>query len=185
MLPLLISTIFLFPYEKTELSRDVGNRTIVSIPQIESPSMKNSIKNVFGVPFGLDWYYVCFEDTGSYVEFVGVGDPEAITSRMDFEVDFNNKINLTINQGSSSCTLVRSDERFEYDWKIGTTITVRPSGSMPYLPVYTIHTRTTSYAIPEPNGIFVKVILFLISWCSLCWLATRLMKMIKFGICES
>lgn len=182
VLPSIISYTVLFnPNEKIPLDREkiTENFTMVRVSNdvVFQPSFTNSIRDIFEVPFDLKWYYICFENRNTTIIYE-TGETE---TSVDVSLDFNNKTILTVPYGKTNCTKYKFEEDFTYRWGFKTSINIKtllekskpkiiPINETDYLiqqGTYTLHPDVDSYAKPEPFGIVVKNILFLIAWWGL------------------
>ena len=183
-LPIILSFI-LFPYGEQVLNLFNENYSAsISGSPLLSPLMESSISNLLKIPFDLQKYHVCFQDLGSYVYY---SDNTKDYSGASWTVNFNHTTSLIVKSKSKNCTLVKANENFTYSWtgnfnvilEVGALVNgtlVRGTKS----PLLIIPIERT-YVIPEEYGLFTIYILFFVSWNTIFYLFTRIVKVIKEG----
>lgn len=202
IVPWVLSFFLLFsPFEKVELTREkiTENMTVVKVSneEIFKPTLKNAIRDLLNVPFGLKWYDICFvnEDT-KFVYLDGREDKNVTVT-----LNLNNQTEFVVPYGETKCIPQRFDKDFTYKWGFTGAIDFKSSElemtkeCIPHnethkycfkkTDVGKLHLDVYSYAQPELKSIIVKNLLVLISWCGIIWLFTRILKFIRFGIWES
>jgi len=180
--PIILGLVLFNPWEKIPLNNiREGNSTYITVPEdyFLRSGIVNSIRNVFGVPFDLKRFNLYFEGEGIYINYPN----ERIFVNASYEVELNeHKINITT--GKIPYGPVELRKKYEYNMRISFPITVKPS--------YIIHSLEESqekkvtiedpvffvYAKPAFSDVFVKIILFVISWMSICWLITRIATLV-------
>lgn len=213
VLPLFLSTYF-FPLNSFDFERKVvGNETQLTIPidkniQKETkgrktillpsvdyefePSFKGAVESVFGVPFGLDLYYICFVDDGSRI-----GEVKGFIIEYDliWHVNFSNEVQFNVIRNEESCILITkkyinaNTEKTQYNWAADINFSIRRNES--YKPKnidntidrelggFQIMPRTNTYITPEKYSTYTKRVLFIISWFSLILLLLSILHLIS------
>ncbi|NMX21293.1 hypothetical protein C5S30_02410 [ANME-1 cluster archaeon GoMg4] len=181
VLPLILSFALFNPMEEIPLENiKEGNTTYISVPEeyFHKSELIDSIRNVYGVPFDLQRYNLYFEGEGVYVNY-----PDGrVLENASFQIELNNKT-INITEGKIPYGPIELEERYEYSMHILSQITFKSE--------YVIHSLEESeekgitmspsfkvYARPLWSDIIVRIILFVISWMSLCWLLTRICTVI-------
>ncbi len=213
VLPLFLSKYF-FPLTPFDFERKViGNETKLTIPidkdiQKETkgrktillqsvdyefePSFKGAIESIFGVPFGLDLYYICFVDEGSTI-----GEVKGLIIDYDlvWHINFSNEVQFNVSLNEESCLLINkkyintNTEKIQYNWAADINFSIRINES--YQPKnidntinrdlggFQIIPRTNTYITPEKYSTYTKRILFIISWFSLILLLFSIIHLIS------
>lgn len=172
ILPLLIANLYLFPfYEKIELETTPNNNLSSSLyldsKKIFEPSLKNDIRNLFQVPFDLNWYKICFYNGDHNIQGL---DPN-IQLEINHFVSINNRTTLEIPYNQKECILYHSDDKVNISlkWTIefpSVKIEDFINGKISF-EFDTIQPIPHIYARPLYNQLFIKQVLFMIAWISL------------------
>lgn len=177
----IISFFILFnPYEKIPLSKENNNTLIkVSEDEIFQPSITNTIRDIFQVPFDLKWYNICFENKDTKIIFPNGGIDENVNNLLTF----NNQTKLIIPSGEKRCILYKFNEGFTFEWDFGYLLNFSkisiPQGECS---IVTLKRDLDVYAQPEFKSIIVKNILFLFACFASILLLLGTINFIQFGI---
>lgn len=181
VLPIIMSLILFNPLEKIPLENiKEENSTYISVPKeyLHNSDWKDSFRNVFSVPFDLKRYTLYFEKGGVYVNY-----PDGkVLENASFQIELNNET-INISEGKIPYGPIKLEERYEYSMHIYSQFTLKSE----YLirspeeleeKKITIDPVFEVYARPLRSDIIVKIILFVISWMSICWLSTRIYALV-------
>jgi len=197
VVPVIMAFFILFnPFEKIPLSRETINENLtmvkVSEEEVFQPSVKNTIRDIFEIPFDLRWYEICFvnKDTKLFYE------NGEIDKNVNVTLNFNNNQKLLIvPYGKTECVLYKFNKDFTYNWEfdypfnvsrmletskekyisINKTHYIKQRGTISFSP------DVDSYAKPEINGIIVKNVLFFFAWWGVVYLSVEIISFIRFG----
>ena len=171
VLPIILSTVVFFnPTETFPLIKEENENgeivTRVSEDIINPPSFKNTIRNIFQVPFDLKWYDICFVNKDSKVSYKNG------SYKINTTVKFNNDTLIHVPYGEKRCKLYKLNEEFAPEWFF----------LIPANDFETFNVFVYAYAKPEMWGLVAKIFLFIITWFGLVLVVTEIYKLVKFGV---
>ena len=176
VLPIILSTVVLFnPTETIPLLNDKnkdGNTILkVSEDMINPPSFKNTIRDIFQVPFDLKWYNICFENRDTKLIY----ESGEVDTNVTVTVNFNNDTIITIPYGETVCKLYKINKDFTSE----TTFQFKTDFDFETMALYG---GIYPYAKPEIWGIVTKTFLFVITWFGLALIFAEIYKLLMFGM---
>lgn len=181
ILPFILSFYFFNPFEKIPLEttekKDI-TYIFLSEEYFNKQGLKESFTDLFSVPFGLEKYYLYLESDGLEVNYP---DGRRI-EKAYFEICLNN-LSFNITDGRIPFGPLELEETYEYYMNVYSQITFKKSYLIRSINESELKKITAVpsfrvYARPLISEIIVKIILFWLSWMSICWLLTRIYSLI-------
>jgi len=184
VLPIIISLCLFNPIEKIPLEHTFEENSIyISVPDeyLHNSDWKDSIRNVYGVPFDLKRYNLYFEKGGVFVTYPD-GKVLEVEDDSSYQIVLNNET-INISEGKIPYGPIELGKRYEYfmntppSWTFLVKYVLGPPPEFEEKNI-TVHRSFKVYARPLLSDIIVKIILFVISWMSICWLSTRIYALV-------
>lgn len=184
VLPIIFSLYLFYPLEEIQLETTFEENSIyISVPEeyFHKYDPRDSIRNVFSVPFDLTRYNLYFEKGGVFVTYPD-GRVLEVEDDSSYQILLNNET-INISEGKIPYGPIELGKRYEYyminppSWTILLEYVLGPPPEFEEKNV-TVHKSFKVYARPLMSDIIVKIILFVISWMSICWLSTRIYALV-------
>jgi len=184
VLPILFSLYLFNPWEEIPLETTFEeNSTYILVPEeyLHNSDLKDSIRNIFGVPFDLKRYNLYFEKGDVFVTYPD-GKILEVEDDSPYQIVLNNEI-INISEGKIPYGPIELEKRYEYSminppsWTILLEYVLGPPPELEERNV-TVHKSFKVYARPLWSDIFVKTILIVVSVMSLYCLLTRIKSLV-------
>ena len=170
VLPIILSIVVFNPTETFLLTNEENENgkllSRVSEDVINPPSFKNTVRNIFQVPFDLKWYNICFVNKDSKIIYKN-GNYTLNTT-----VKLNNDTLIQVPSGETRCKLYKLNEEFVLEW-----LFVFPPEDFENVNIF-----VSAYAEPEIWGLVTKIFLFIIAWFGLVLIMAEIYKLLKYGM---
>ncbi len=168
ILPIILGYFLFNPFEEIPLENiKEANSTYILVSNEYILNNKigflDSVRKIFGVPFDLDMYYLYFENLGD---------------EGSFEIEINER-KINVSDGKIPYGPVELNKKYLYSMQQTYVLTFNKEDEIHSPEEVEQKSKSLNrsfkvFARPLMSDIIVKIILFVISWMSVCWLFTRI-----------